>query len=376
MKKLITAILALLVLSPLALLFLPQSWLQPLQPYLPERLVFELRPELLPVESVDLPPPEPRILEQPKPLWLGSKNQIKHMVSVYKFDSNDALKADLKINQFNYLTAGADFIATADIYDSEMMIFSPELQFVRRWPMLTGIAKKMEKPFSLAAVEDRVAALSRDGVIGVWDQHGKRLGSFQVEGKARDLAFLDREHLLVVQTRPYPYVLAVYTLHGRKLKQFCPIEYENPDEAEFLNEAYVSISRSGRLALGFIHPYRLIFFDSAHRPEVQLIIHPRFVVQPPIFRRHKGRITQMIRQSIIYDVQWFQERLYVLVTPDQAKPASYMDVFSPRGDFLERFYLPFPTLKMAVHDDLLYMLGFYPNYRIEAFRIESVRLKS
>ncbi|MDQ7065324.1 MAG: hypothetical protein Q9P90_13895 [candidate division KSB1 bacterium] len=372
MKKALLFLLALALCGLLSLRFLPLPWLEPAVNVLPERLVLMLRPELMPPETVDIPPPEPRILEEPQPLWLGVKEKLKQMVSVYKFDSNDALKADLKINQFNYLAAGADFIATADVYDSEMIIFSPKLQFVRRWPMLTGIAKKMARPFSLAAFEDRIAALNRSGEIAIWDMHGRRLGRFRVKDKARDLAFLDRDRLLVVQTQPYPHVLAVYTLNGRKLKQFCPIDYPNPDEAEFLNEAYVSISRRGRLALGFIHPYRLIFFDTSHRPERQLIIHPKFTVQPPIFRRQHGRIVQMVRQSIIYDVQWFQERLYVLVTPDQAKPASYMDVFSPKGDFLERFYLPFPTLKMAVHGDFLYMIGYWPNYRIEAFRIEAI----
>ncbi len=367
----------LLLLAGLAVAFFaaaPLSWLSPLHPhrFLPENVLDALRPSLLPPKRVAASPPAPVMLDRPRPKWEGVKERLKKMVSVYRFDADAALAADVHLHHCNYLAAGSNFIATVDVYERDILIFSPELKFLRRWPLLSGWVQKMQRPISIAAFGEEVAALDRDGLIVIWNSNGKRTARIDLRGAARDFAFLDRERLLVVQLQSYPYLLAIFNRRGRKLVEFCPIPYPDSTEAEFLNEAYISLSHRGEAAVGFIYPYKLLFFNAALRPYHALQIEPEFVVQPPIFQRKKGRITQMVRQSVIYDIQWFRDRLYVLVAPEPAKPAQYMDVFSRSGEFLERFYLPLPALKLAALDNRLYFLAFWPKYRIEAFKIVKI----
>ncbi len=155
--------------------------------------------------------------------------------------------------------------------------------------------------------------------------------------------------------------------------QFAAHPLPDPEQAPFLNQAHIAVNARGEVAMGFIYPYKLVFFSRAGYPRFSILIHPKFLVAPPTFQKEKGKILRMVRQSIIYDVHWFGRRLYVLVTPEQAQAASYMDVFSPKGTFLERFYLPLNALKMTHLGNLLYFLGYWPKYGIDAYRIVRIR---
>ncbi len=350
--------------------FLPLSWMQRIPLPLPERFIEFWRPEILPVETLHVLPPDPVVLDRPRPKWQGAIQHQKQLVSVYKFGPIQARQENIKINYVNHLAAGDTFIAATDVYDKKVLIFTPELKFLRKWAMFSGVASMMKAPIALAAYQNEVAALDRNGSLVIWNPEGKIQASFKIKGRARDLVFLNHDEILVEQTKPYPYLLVVYKRNGRMLRRFAPFPQKNPEEALYLNEAYVDVSPGGLIALGFIYPYRLLYYTSGGKPVKAIKINPVFSVHPPTFHRQEGKIVRMYRQSIIYDVHWFQGFLYVLIASEQAKAASYMDVFTSDGEFIERFYLPINVLKMTSHNNLLYFLGYWPDYRIEAYKIK------
>jgi len=353
-----------------ALRFAPLPIIRSLPIPVPESIAQYLRPELLPVKMIAKPPPKATHLKAPVPLWRGDPAKQAYLASVARFGPAAARREKIKLNHLNFIAAGDTFIAVIDVYEKDMLIFSPALRFTRRWPMIGSPVARMKTPIALAARDGTVAALDQTGRLAWWNAKGVLKGWLSLRGgDAHDLAILPNGDFLVHQTSPYPYLLAQYARNGRLVRRFAAVPYPDSTLVASVHQAYIAVAPGGRTLLGFIYPYKLLFFNARGYPERAVAIEPDFLVQPPIFHEEKGKKTMLARQSIIYDVNWYKGKWYLLIAPQQARAASLMDVFDDAGRFLERFSINLNVLKMTTLRDNLYMLSYYPKYRIEAFHI-------
>ncbi|RME01398.1 MAG: hypothetical protein D6814_01610, partial [Calditrichaeota bacterium] len=195
-RKFISFAVFIALLAGLAIRFLPLRILKKSPVPVPVFLAEYLRPGLLPVKTLAVRLPKPKILEQPTPLWQADTTRQKQMILAHRFGSTKALKAKVKLNHLNYLAAGDTFIATVDVYDKQMLIFSPRLNFIRRWPLVTRYARIIKVPMALAARKDEVAVLAEDGTLALWRVDGQLQSDFKIQGTGTDLAFLPGGNLL------------------------------------------------------------------------------------------------------------------------------------------------------------------------------------
>lgn len=364
------------ILSALLLLatirWAPLSLLQKLPETVPRDLLIHIRPDLQQTISIDTPPPPPRTYEAPRPKWETDDDKYRRLVSIARFGDGNARAAGSRFARLHYLTAGPDYVALVDLHESDVLLLSPQLAFIRRWPMITASLTVMRDVVALAANGQELVALSKDGTVAWWDLDGNRQGGFRLTGTihVHDLTVLGNGDLLINQTSPRPYALARYNRHGIKVRQFGAIPAEDQATAVFLQQGYVAASANGRIALALIYPYNIYFFSANGVPGQAISITPGFVVNPPNIEKEGNRVKMVLRQRIVYHAAWHGDRLYVLVAPEVNYAARWLEVFSSDGELLQRFYLPVNALRLAFVQDDLVLHGYYPDYRLERYRIE------
>lgn len=373
MKRLVVIGLVLvLALAAAYLRYGPLETVRKIATSLPVELVSKIRPQLIPAISIRTAPPAPRVLRYPRPKWETDTTRHGILVSVATLQANDAGRHKINTNRLNYLTTGRDFIAIADLSSNHVVILSPDLTVRQKWPMVSGMASMLQAPVSLAAQGDEIAALDRDGTLVWWNSSGKRLGNLGIDGIVYDLDFLENGDFLVHQTKPFPFMLAQYSRDGRKVREFGALPAEDAEAAPLLHQGHLACGRSDRIALALINPYKLFFFSGEGAPQQALEIVPEFQVFEPFAEKLGPSKWRVLRQKVVYDVKWHGGTLYVLVSPDPERAAAWLELFSPDGEFLQRFYLTMNAIQLSFWKDDLILLGYDPRLKLERFRIEKM----
>lgn len=372
MGKLFKIVFTVAVVFALALAFLPIRLIKRIPVDFTSTPLIKLRPALIPTETIHAPPPPPTMLNNPRPAWEKDLSKQRELKPVAVFGSNDAGRHRVRLKLLNYITAADSIIATVDVRARDVIIFSAQLEYLRRWHMTSGIASEMKSPVALDAYGGEIAALDKDGTLAWWDTGGTLKGHFRIKGMVHDLVMLPDGTFLVQQTSPTPYVARIYNRSGRELRRFAPVTAPDTLQARYLHLGYLAVNPAGAIALGFVHPYRLIFFNPQYIPTRQINLQPWFTINPPDFVYKENQIVTMVRQSVIYDVNWQGNKLYVLVSIGNAQAAAFMDVFDADGTLIQRYALAGNALKMDFIENDIVMLYYWPKYRIERLRISPI----
>lgn len=373
MKRLFAGLILLSALTIAFIRFAPIKLVRMLPDILPRDILAAIRPEIIPTISISKSLPNPKILKYPRPLWEKDTTRNRILISAATFDANEAGRNNINIHRLNYLSVGHNFISVADLSNIHVVILSPDLIFRRKWPMTSGLAEMLQLPVAMAAQRDEIAALGQDGTLVWWDSQGNRKGKFKIaEGVVYDLDLLSNGDFLVHQTKPYPYMLAIYGRNGIKKKQFGAVSSNDAASAPLLHQGFVARDRANRVALGFINPYKLFLFSASGNPTKVLEISPEFQVFEPYAEQLGPTKWRVLRQRVVYDLIWHGEYLYVLVSSNPERAADWLEVFSREGEFLQRFYLTMHAIRLAFWRDDLILLGFDPRLKLERFRIERI----
>lgn len=370
MKKLFLFLAAFLLLFFLLIRFAPLSLVRKIPLPLPVASLERLRPGILPPVIDRQPLPAPRLLKYPQPAWANDTTKHQKLIEVAEFGGPAARLAKVHPGRMQYLCAGDTFVAAVDLSTRDVVILSPELQFIRKWPMLTGLSAKMQHPVVMAVQRDRVYAIDRDGTVGIWDAQGRRQGTRQVSTFAHDLDIMSGGDLLVHETGAYPFLLAIYAPNGAKRRLFAAKPAADTMAAKFLHQGYVARSPGGVTALALINPYHLYFFTRRWIPRTALNIEPEFQVFAPFAEKKDAKNWRVLRQRVVYDIAWKREQLHVLVAPDMERAASWLEIFSAEGEFQQRFYLSLHAIRLAFWRDDLLLLGYGPKLKIVRYRFE------
>jgi hypothetical protein len=373
MKRLFSGLFFLAVLATAFVRFAPINSVRLLPEIFPHHILAVIRPEIIPTISINKSFPQPRVLKYARPLWEKDTTRHRILISAAIFDANEAGRNKINIHRLNYLCVGLNLVAVADLSTMHVVILSPDLKFRRKWLMTSGLAERLQAPVAMAAQKDEIAALGQDGTLVWWDSQGNRKGKFKInDGPVYDLDILSNGDFLLHQTNPYPYTLAIYGRNGIKKKQFGALPGPDAASAPFLHQGFVTRDRADRIALGFINPYKLLFFAASGFPTNMLNITPEFQVFEPYAEQLGPTKWRVLRQRVVYDLIWHGENLYVLVSSDPERAAEWLEVFSREGEFLQRFYLTMHAIRLAFWRDDLILLGYDPRLKLERFRIERI----
>lgn len=369
MKKKPKILLAIVMLALLLLLLLPSSMITWLPASLREEMLSVLRPASYPTRSVTTPLPSADTLRispstsESAPTFLGNV-----LISVARFSQHEANRHRVKITSLNHLATNESYIFTVETKTNTMLVLSPKLDLLARWPMLNGPAGRMGKVVAISAQEDRIWALDVGGHLVSWDVEGNRKEALKLRGNGHDFDVFSGQSLVVHQT-DFPFLLAIYNRRGSKLKQFARLQGAKTAPDRLLNQGYVAVQESHHIAFGMINPYRLYFFGYDGIPKRTVEVVPDFHIKPVRIESLPGDRTLLVRQRVIHDMAWNQDRLYVLIASEGYRAAKWMDVFSATGEFIHRVYLPIFGYRISFWHDEIIMLGYDTRYVLARFQL-------
>ncbi len=328
-----------------------------------------IRPELFPTLSISSDLPPPKVIKSPMPYYGKSLDDALQLVSTAKFGSTEAYRAKVNLKRLHHLNVAGEYVTAIDLQESAVVVLSPELKFIRKWQMFTSGSELLKLPVAMVANVREVAVIDEKGKLVWWNLKGERQGTLEIEGKPHDIDFLTNGDFLVHRTSPAPYVLAAYDRSGRLIREFAPERSVDPVQGEALNQGFAAVNARNEAAFCLINPYRLYFFHANGRAKNIIEFEPVFKISPPVVEMKNGRVKSVIRQRIVYDLVWNKDELYVLVAPETNRAASWLEIFDRDGEMLHRFALTLNALKIGVYEDDIILHGYYPDYRIERFKM-------
>ncbi len=326
----------------------------------------------------------PALMLDDEPLWAKAKDKQRYLEPDQILTYEEALRQKLELDKIVDLEAGADGLLYAlQATNMRVYVFLANLKLLRDWPLRLANANRssgdrspsdrlLEKPFALACGNDEIVVVSGKGHIGRWRPDGAFIGELSVPYSIRHVRlFSNGDFLLVAPGNRF-------LLHRISPTGFEKLAFAIRDSAEtptvkVLDRAMAAILPHDGVVISYAYPYRLEFFNRAGNPVLSISL-PSYLplFQPTIERDAQGKIARIFRQIVAYDLQAGPDSLiYHLarVHPIQGEGGNQWDVFSATGELLQRFYLPNNQRLFCFSGDTVYVLGVYPDYRLEKFII-------
>ena len=352
--------------------FIPDS----IAPYIPASLHSRLElisPTTFKTISMTAKRPKPIRLFRPVPLNRDDSEESKQMVSTSRFGRIAAFRAGTKLNRLQHLGAGNDFIATLDVLEKDVLVLSPTLDFKQKFKLKINASEIIERPIAMTARGDEIYVMGDGGKLAWWNSKGKLLGNISITKNAYDLAILANGDFLVHGTRERPFRLFQYTRTGIKKKRFGAVAVDDSLAAIYLQKGVIASDSLHPPCFVSRNPYAIDFFEVDGNYKKSLHITPDFAVDAPLVEKHNNKI-QILSQRIVYDAVWGVKNLHILVAPQKNIAASFMDVFSNSGTFLERYALPLNAMNIVIFENDIILLAWHPKYGIERYRIRKMQI--
>ncbi|MCI0695692.1 hypothetical protein L0337_27280 [candidate division KSB1 bacterium] len=335
------------------------------------------------LKTIERPAPSAHMLDD-EPLWAKLKNKQRYLEPQQILAYEDALRYKLGLNGIVDLEVGPDGLLYAlDATDLRVYVFLADLRLMRTWSLRLGQGERasgdrplndrfLEKPLALACGNDEIVVVSGKGCVGRWRSDGVFMGEFSAPYSIRQVRIFSNGDLLLV-TPGNRFLLHRVSPSGSEKLAFAVRDSTKTPTVKVLDRAMAAILPDGGVVVSYAYPYRLEFFDRAGNPVVTISLPsylPQF--QPKIERDAQGKILRIFRQIVAYDLQVGPDGLiYHLarVRPGQGEGGHQWDVFSVTGEFLQRFHLPYNQRLFCFSRGAVYVVGVYPNYKMEKFII-------
>ncbi|MCA9732258.1 MAG: hypothetical protein H6696_18840 [Deferribacteres bacterium] len=368
MKKLLRLILYPIVLFILFLRFAPLSVVNPIAKVIPEFIINYARPEALPVKIINSFPADTTRLEMPQPKWQNEPEKQRRLVSWFKYEKLQAEKDIVQLSDLYFLRAGKDFLATYHRRNHEILLLSPELKVQKIWPMQLRNGIKIDAPVDIAVKDEDVWAIDRQGLVAHWNLSGVEQGHFMAPVPARDIDVFEHGDILLHGTSTLPWLLARVNSAGVVRQYFAPQIYQDSLEAELMLQGIVAMDRKNeRICLAYKSPFTFLIYKTDGTALNAVEVTPNFQVADPIIEREANKVVKAGYQKVIFDAVWHEELLWLLVSSEMGKAPQWLEIFDAKGEFLQRFALLDGVSRFALLRDRLYVLGYAPHYRIEAY---------
>ncbi|KAA3660791.1 MAG: hypothetical protein DWQ10_05900 [Calditrichaeota bacterium] len=371
MKKILRIILYPIILFILFLRFAPLNFVKPIATVTPEIVINYARPDALPVDLINSFPPDTTKLIIPQPRWQDDFEKQRKLVSKFKYEKLKAEKDIVELHDLYFLRAGEDFLVTYHRRNHEMLVLSPNLNVNKIWPMQLRNGVKIDAPVDIAVKDETIWAIDRQGLVASWNLSGVEQDHFASPVPARDIDLFENGDVLLHGTGMLPWLVARTTNSGTLQAYFAPQIYEDSLEAELLLHSLVAVDRkNSRLCLAYKSPYKFIIYKSDGTAGRAVDITPNFQIAEPIIEREDGNIIKAGYQKVIFEVAWHDDMLWILVSSEMGKAPQWLETFNTEGELLQRFALIDGVSRFAFLQNRLYVLGYAPNYRIEAYDME------
>ncbi len=373
MKRYLRLVLYPLVLLLLFLRYAPLHMVRPVAALLPDSVIDNTRPAAHAAVTISSFPADTIKMIMPQPKWLADPARQRQLVSKFKYEPLQAEKDIVRLHDLYFLRAGKDFLVTYHRRNHEMLILSPNLRVVKIWPAQLRNGVKFDAPIDLEVGDEQVYAIDRRGTVASWNLSGVEIDHFAAPEPVRDFAVLADGDFLMHSTGALPFLLARVSDNGVLQSRLAPHIFTDSAQAKFLLQGILAIDRSSNLiCFAYKTPYKLFFYNTAGKALKALDIIPNFQVAEPIIEREKGEITKVAYQKVVFDILWHDGLLWALISSEMGKAPQWLEIFSPGGEFLQRFALMDGISRFAFLQDKVYVLGYAPNYRIEAYDIVPV----
>ena len=373
MKRYLRLILYPLVLLLLFLRYAPIGIVKPVAKILPDALISYARPQAIEIVTINSYPADTVKMVLPQPKWLENPDKQRQLISRFKYESLKAEKDVVYLYDLYFLRAGNDLLVTYHRRHHEMLVLSPGLDVIRMWPVQLRNGVKFDAPIDLEVFDGHIYAIDRQGTVGIWDLDGVEIDHLTAPVPAREFAVLPNGEFLLHYSGDLPWLLSRVDRDGHLLNRFAPQNIADSSLARFMLQGTLAIDHSaGLVAFACKSPYRIIFYNTAGQALRAIDILPNFQVADPIIERDKGEIIRVGYQKVIFDILWHDGLLWTLVSSEMGKAPQWLETFNAQGEFLQRFALLDGVSRFAFLQDRLYVLGYAPNFRIEAYDIVPV----
>lgn len=370
MKNYLRLILYPLVLILLFLRYAPVGMVKTVASVLPDAVIEYTRPEAREIATNSSFPADTLKLVFPKPKWIDDPDKQRQLVSKFKYESLKADKDVVRLNDLYFLRAGKDFLVTYHRRNHEILVLSPQLNVVRMWPVQLRNGVRFDAPIDLEVVDEKVYAIDRQGRMGIWSLDGVESDHFDAPEPARDFALLPNGDFLVHDSVHLPWMISRLNHRGQLLSRFAPQHFADSTLARFMLQGILAVDQSRNMvALASKSPYRIFIYNTTGQALRAIDIQPNFQVAEPIIERNNGKIVKVGYQKVVFDILWHQGFLWALVSSEMGKAPQWLETFNVQGEFLQRFALLDGVSRFAFLQEMLYVLGYAPNYRIEAYDI-------
>jgi hypothetical protein len=331
-------------------------------------------------QIVEQPMP-PAMMLSDEPSWANALDKQRFLEPVGELTYKEALHQKLRLEKIVDLEIGGDGLLYAlHAANMRVYVFTDELTPVRNWPLRlfqpddpTPEDRFLEKAVALACGKNEIVVAGEKGELGRWRPDGTLIGEFSVPYSIRHVRVFPNGDFLLV-TPGDRFLLHRISPKGMEKLAFAARDSANSPTAKVFDRAMAAILPEGDVAVSYEYPYRLEFYDPVGNPITSISLPLSLMLSPPeIDRDRQGNITRIFRQIVAYDLQVGPDSLiYHLVRLRGAEGGNQWDVFSTQGELLQRFYLPYNQRAFCFSRGAVYVLGAYPDYKLEKFLISKL----
>jgi hypothetical protein len=330
-------------------------------------------------------PMPPALMLGDEPAWAKEMDKQRFLESLGKLTHREALRQKLRLEKIVDVEIGEDGLIYA-LHAANMRVYvlSDELKPVRDWPLKFAQAHQsktvppqedrfLQKAVALACGKNEIVVASEKGEVGRWRPDGKFISAFSAPYSIRHVRVFPNGDILLV-TPGDRFLLHRVSPKGVEKLAFAVRDSADSPTAKVFDRAMAAILPDGGVVVSYEYPYRVEFYDPAGNPATSISLPLSLMLVPPeIDRDRRGQITRIFRQIVAYDLQVGPDSLiYHLVRIRGAEGGNQWDVFSVQGELLQRFYLPYNQRAFCFSGNAVYVLGAYPDYKLEKFLISKL----
>lgn len=317
----------------------------------------------VPADSVDNPNRPEWMGDTSKNRWLNLQYEIGREKGTVQFRNAIALDFDAKGNLF-----------VLDFGNKSIEVFDTTGKYIRTLGIGENRVRYMSKPTDLAIdKKGRVYVSDRRKGVLIFAGNGRLLRAKKVPYEIAQIA-LDSRGQIIALAPAHQYMLHKFTAKVREFLVFAPQDETDKALRKVFGDGKLAIDSEDNVYVSKVNPYEIVKFNSNGQPlltfnrDLDMPINPATIIKD-----EAGNVKQVIRQEVAYDLEVGTDGLiYNLVRTKGVKGGNLIDVFSPKGTYLQSFYLKSPALSFALFKDLLALLSPLKFQEIKTYRIGKI----